>query len=408
MSHLKILICRDSKGKIRVANLSLNHYPKVDGEYYTINGETGLYKGKLVPRPEIYIGAGKVKRTLKEQAELEFNSIIKKYKDKGYKDIEDLGYKQLGDFDPEAVLPKEKKDQNGVVKPMLAKLIESVPKSTISKVKEWYVSKKVDGLRAELFINQGVLHFGSRGGSFYDYPTAHIRTNPKLIEYFKQHPDLVLDGELYKIEPNGKRLTLQQISGCGRLEEGVVPFRLHYYVYDIVDLGKTFEERYKIIQQVKQDLNLGFEPTRDFSDDEIMIQILPQEKISNNEKLMWELHDKYVTEGWEGAVLRDPTKKYEPGARQMIKLKRRLDGEFLTIGYQLGLRGVEDLVFKMKTDDGKEFLAKPVGSREMKDALFADINNIIGKKATCTYFYLSDDGIPLQPVWKSVRLDKDI
>ena len=92
----------------------------------------------------------------------------------------------------------------------------------------------------------------------------------------------------------------------------------------------------------------------------------------------------------------------------MIKLKRRLDSEFITIGYELGLRGVEDLVFKMKTDNGKEFLAKPVGSREVKDSLFTDINDIIGKKATCTYFYLSDDGVPLQPVWKSVRLDKDI
>lgn len=164
MLFMKTLICRDSKGKIRIANLKLTHHPKMDGEYYTITGETGLYKGKLVSRPGIYIGAGKVKRTIKEQAELEFNAIIKKYKDKGYKDIEDLGYKQLSDFDPDKVLPKEKKDQNGVLKPMLAKLIESVPKSTLSKVKEWYVSRKIDGLRAELFINQGVLHFGSRGG----------------------------------------------------------------------------------------------------------------------------------------------------------------------------------------------------------------------------------------------------
>lgn len=258
-------------------------------------------------------------------------------------------------------------------------------------------------VRAILYIKDDVLHFASRGGSTYDYPTSHLRNNSKLIEYFKQHPDLQLDGELYVF---GK--TLQQLSGCVRLEDGELPFKLHYYVYDIVDIGKTFEERYKVIQKLKEDLNLGFDPNRNFKDDEIMIQILPQEKIPNNEKLMWKLHNKYVSEGWEGAVLRDPTKKYEPGARQMIKLKRRKSQEFNTIGYKLGLRGVEDLVFKMKTDDDKEFLAKPVGSKEDKEALFADINNIIGKKATCTYFYLSDDGIPLQPVWEAVRLDKDI
>lgn len=82
----------------------------------------------------------------------------------------------------------------------------------------------------------------------------------------------------------------------------------------------------------------------------------------------------------------------------MIKLKSRLDSEFKTVGYELGLRGVEDLVFKMQTSDGKEFKAKPVGSRELKQEMFNNINDIIGKMATCTYFYLSDDGIPLQPV----------
>ena len=76
-----------------------------------------------------------------------------------------------------------------------------------------------------------------------------------MIEYFIQHPDLVLDGELYLIR-NNKRLTLQQISGCGRLEDGPVPYLLHYYVYDIVDIGKTFEERYKVIQKFKEDLKV--------------------------------------------------------------------------------------------------------------------------------------------------------
>lgn len=258
-------------------------------------------------------------------------------------------------------------------------------------------------LRTLLFYKDGEIHTSSRGGGNYDYAFSHIRNNQKLIDYFKLHPDLVLDGEAFQ---TGR--SLQQISGCMRLEDGELPFKLQYYVYDIVDLNKTFRERYEIIQQLKNDLNLGFDPNKSFKDDELMIQILPQVEIKNDKTEIWKLHDQYVSEGWEGAVLRDPDSLYKPGSRSMIKCKRRADSEFITVGYELGLRGVEDLVFKMKTDDGKEFLAKPVGSREVKDSLFADINNIIGKKATCTYFYLSDDGVPLQPVWKSVRLDKDI
>ena len=140
-----------------------------------------------------------------------------------------------------------------------------------------------------------------------------------------------------------------------------------------------------------------------------MVQMLPQIKIPNDEKIMWKLHDQYVSEGWEGAVLRDPNKKYNPGARDMIKLKSRLDSEFKTIGIELGLRGIEDMVFVMETADGKQFKAKPMGSREVKNDLYANFESQIkGRPATCTYFYLSDDGVPLQPVWKAVRLEKDI
>ena len=202
-----------------------------------------------------------------------------------------------------------------------------------------------------------------------------------------------MDGEIFVF---GK--SLQALNSCVRLEDGEIPFKVQYYVYDIVDINKTFEERYKIIQSIKDELQLGFDPNKEFKDDELMIQILPQEKIPNDDKIMWSLHNKYVSEGWEGAVLRNPNKKYNPGARDMIKLKSRLDSEFKTIGYELGMRGVEDLVFKMETSDGKVFKAKPVGSREIKQDMFNHINDIIGQMATCTYFYLSDTGIPLQPV----------
>lgn len=389
------LIARDSKGKIRQVNIKSEWNEQF--QIYIIHRESGLRGGKFTVHPNIEIKKGKVKRTITEQMELEYKSNIKSYLDKGYVFYND----PIQDID--TLLPTTKQDQNGAAKPMLAKLIQSVPKSTLAKVKEWYISKKIDGIRTELYFDSGVIKTASRGGGNYDYAFSHICNNPKLIEYFKLHPTLVLDGEGFVF---GK--TLQQISGCARLESGVLPFKLQYYVYDVVDTNLNFYERYKIIQAFKEELSLGFDPNKDFKDDELMIQILPQTLIPNDEKIMWNLHNKFVSEGWEGAVLRDPTKKYNPGARDMIKLKSRLDSEFKTIGYELGLRGVEDLVFKMQTSDGKEFKAKPVGSRELKQEMFNNINGIIGKMATCTYFYLSDDGIPLQPVWKSVRDKTDM
>ena len=389
-----ILLTRDSKGKIRQINISCNK----SGSVYEISRKSGIVGGKFVDHPKIIIDKGKVKRTLEQQAELEYNSNIKSYLDKGYK---------LFDSIPDNIedaIPKTKQDQQGVVKPMLAKLIQSVSKSALSRVTYWYISKKVDGVRNLFYWDGKQIQSASRGGGNYNYATTHIRTNPKFIEFFKQHPNIQIDGELFIF---GK--SLQNLSGCARLEDGPLPFKLQYYIYDIVDTEKTFEERYKILQEIQKELNLGFDPEKTFGDDELMVQMLPQIKIPNDEKIMWKLHDQYVSEGWEGAVLRDPNKKYNPGARDMIKLKSRLDSEFKTIGIELGLRGIEDMVFVMETADGKQFKAKPMGSREVKNDLYANFENQIkGRPATCTYFYLSDDGVPLQPVWKAVRLEKDI
>lgn len=89
-----------------------------------IERETGQFQGKLTQQPIIEIKKGKVKRTVEEQATLEFNSHVKKYKDKGYKSISEFGYTKIEDFDPEKVFPKQVTDQSGVVKPMLCSVYD--------------------------------------------------------------------------------------------------------------------------------------------------------------------------------------------------------------------------------------------------------------------------------------------
>ena len=86
----------------------------------------------------------------------------------------------------------------------------------------------------------------------------------------------------------------------------------------------------------------------------------------------------------------------------MIKVKMYQDSEFLVTGISEGLRD-EDLCFTCVTEDGKEFKAKPMGSRELKQAYRNNLDQIIGKMATVKFFYYSDDGTPLQPVLKCIR-----
>lgn len=129
-----ILVTRDSKGKIRQIIISCAK----SGSAYEITRKSGICGGKFVAHPKIIIDKGKVKRTIEQQAELEYNSNVKSYLDKGYKNINTLGFTELPDLETlNKALGETKQDQNGSVKPMLAKLIQSVSKSSLSKVKEW-------------------------------------------------------------------------------------------------------------------------------------------------------------------------------------------------------------------------------------------------------------------------------
>ena len=91
---------------------------------YIIHRESGLLDGKKVIAPEVEITKGKVKRTIEEQTLLEFNSNYKKYLDKGYKDIKDIGIENLTVESAQEALGETLTDTNGALKPMLCKLLD--------------------------------------------------------------------------------------------------------------------------------------------------------------------------------------------------------------------------------------------------------------------------------------------
>lgn len=397
---MDILVTKDNKGKTRVVEIS---YEWDDAQYgFVIRRKTYQYGGKVTVQPEIWIYKGKVKRTVSEQARLEYNSHLKKYTDKGYKLLPSsikINNAVAVEAFVEEHLGNGVTDSNGFKKHMLAKQADKVATSVFDKIKYWYGSRKIDGVRCSFYWKDGEVRTASRGGGDYDASTSFMRHNPKLIQFFEEHPDIVLDGELYK---HGK--SLQQISGAARLEKDTAGMDwLEYYIYDVMDSTKTFEERLDILHDITDELNLGFNPEREWDDGELKFQIVPQETVVGWANIQ-KLHDKYVGEGFEGIVIRDPSKVYNFGGRTnaMIKVKMYKDAEFEIVGYEDGLRP-EDMVFVCKTKEGKEFEAKPMGPRELKWEYLDRMDEIIGKMATVKYFYLSDEGCPLQPVLKCIR-----
>lgn len=122
------------------------------------------------------------------------------------------------------------------------------------------------------------------------------------------------------------------------------------------------------------------------------------------------LHQQAITEGYEGLVLRDPTQPYKCGSRdRMFKVKEFTDDEFEILGIVDGLRD-EDLCFLLKTKEGNQFKAKPIGDRALKDWYRNNINSLIGKMGTVKFFgYTSTEyPVPNLPVFLSVRDKKDI
>ena len=377
------LVARNARDKVQQIRAKLMQ----EGNIFVIQRITGQYLGKQTEQPELIIDKGKAKRSTLEQAELQFNSIINKYLDKGYKKISDLTktpFEDISESEMNNLVPSIKTDSNGFLKPMLAKDSNKCQTSVLNK--RLLCSTKLNGVRCLMQFSEGEIHAISRGGKEYNVPTTLIRE--ALEDFFKEYPSVILDGELYN---HGHHL--QELSGIARLKEWEDRCNiLEYWIYDIADSTKTFEERLEFLMLLKDKLK-GISK----------IKVIDHIE-TNSFKEIQDLHNKWVNEGYEGLVARKPNSTYQFGKRgsDMIKVKEYMEQEFEIIDYKDGLRD-EDFCFILQTEDGKPFAAKPIGNRELKDRYLRDIDEIIGKQGTVKFFEWSKEGVPQQPIFQVVR-----
>ena len=398
------LISRDTKEKIRIAivNYELINPKDKQNRYFVIHRESGQYKGKRTQQPDKTVERGKATRNLWEQVMLEAKHLVKEKLDKGYREIE-KDPDEYSESELNEILGGIITGQDGVPKPMLAKQVDKVTNNKIFD-KSWYASRKIDGLRSLIYMgSDGELHTASRGAMNYDAAMYEILSNKTLIEIFKENPGLIMDGECYH-----HGYTLQKLNSIARTQKTAVDYEvLQFYWYDIVDVNSTFDERWAFMNDIKDQYELSFDPNKDFKDGELRIQFVPQVLISGYNNMI-NLHNDYVEEGWEGLVIRDPDKVYRPNGRtnDMIKIKVYKSEDFLVTGYELGLRGSEDMVFICQTKEGKEFKAKPLGDRLQKEEYVNNFESLYKNHiGECKFFYYSDDNVPLQPAFKAFRDD---
>lgn len=393
------LLSKASNNKFRFSVVETDEEWHEPEHGYIIQRSYGQVGGKTTLSPTVIVSKTTQKRTWREQLELKYNSLVKGFKDKGYIETEkhpnEYTEEELNDLFGDVIT-----NQYGVIKPMKAKQESQLTNRKILN-NTWYASRKIDGVRALFYWDGKEIRTASRGGENYDVATTHLRDNNVLIDFFKEYPTIILDGELYRHSK-----TLQQISGAARMEKNAYDCDwLQYWIYDCYDTAnpeKIFEERLDFLEK-----SLNFFKDFEHLEEDDYFCLLEQEEVSGEDNI-WKLHDQYVAEGFEGCVIRDPNKPYKPNGRTniMLKFKNYKSEDFLVVGYELGLRGSEDMVFICQLDDSRTFKAMPVGDRATKEEYVENFEEKYkGHKVECTFFNYSDDKIPTQPKARIFRFD---
>jgi len=272
-----------------------------------------------------------------------------------------------------------------MIKPMLAYKVDKKPVDWSEKV---FIQPKLDGVRC-IFTKDGA--YSRTGKEFKNL--AHIKYD--LTDYFRKHPNSVLDGELYN---HALKNDFEKIISLVRKQKPTdqdardAKHLVQYHVYDTIAEGPDYESRFNWLRT-----NLPIAAS--------MTLIKNTVVDSYDEAKM--LHNVHLAQGYEGSMLRLNKPYEQKRSYNLQKFKDFSDTEATIIGYEAGKGKFTGLIgkFFMQDDDGNEF-GCPIG----KGYNFADRKNIldnvhdyIGQRATFTYFQRTQAGSYRHPLFKTLR-----
>jgi DNA ligase-1 len=190
-----------------------------------------------------------------------------------------------------------------------------------------------------------------------------------------------LHGELYV-----HGWSLQRISSyTKKLKEDYD--KLQLWVYDIADRHYFFKDRWtKFEKGMKQ-----FDST-------CPIKVVPTEICHDYTDAKY-FHDKWVAEGYEGAMLKNFRGQYvfQFRSNDLEKVKQYKHEEFEIVGGVEWDKKPGHIKYVCVTEDGVEFEVVPRGTMEDRQEMWKNLDNDIGKMMTVRFAEWSDDGRPLQP-----------
>jgi len=287
----------------------------------------------------------------------------------------------------------------GGMPPMLAQTYQDVKPKKLKW--PYHGQRKLNGVRCLVEINDGVVKLWSRKRMEL-LGVPHIQAAyEKAFAGVQGH--FITDGELYV-----HGWSLQKISGfCRKKEPKEGYLELKHYVYDlpVFSLMGGVERVWHLREAGIRSLFLG--PLAGVPET-VMVETID---VKNHEEAVV-LIKQFLSEGYEGLILRDPNMPYEPDSRSSGLLKYKLwqDAEFPIVSVKEGRGKFEGLaVFTCRTVEGRDPKA-PVffdvcapGSFEEREAHLKNASNLIGKMVTVKFFEYTDDGSLEFPVGLAVR-----
>ena len=279
-------------------------------------------------------------------------------------------------------------------KPMLAYPVSDKP---IDYSKPVFIQPKLDGVRCVIqYESQNQLEW---------FVVAYSRTGKEwknidhileeLKPFFQEHPNVVLDGELYN---HDLRNDFEKIISLVRKTKPTDEDRLEaskltqFHCYDIIDEMMEFDQR------------------NDFIRDKVPTSYCIKPVVTHwvESEIEAKVRHKYnLSKGYEGSIVRT-NDVYKCGRSWSLrKFKDFSDAEARIIGWVEGKGKRKGTLgkFILRDDDGNEFGCPPGKGYNYKDMtnLLHRAPYYVGSRATFTYFERTKAGSYRHPLFKSIR-----
>jgi len=274
-------------------------------------------------------------------------------------------------------------------KPMLAHKFDE---SRVDWSQPVYIQAKLDGVRC-LFTKNGAY---SRTGKHFKN-LAHIEL--ALIPFFKQNPDVILDGELYN---HKLKNDFEKIISLVRKQKPTADDRLdaqhlvQFHVYDYFDGVKYDSYKTRMQQLVTSGI---------YTPDHTVMYV--PAKLVDSYNYARDIHAEFLDQGYEGSIIRLDGLYKHGRSYDLMKFKDFSDTEATIIGYEAGKGKRQGTLgkFIMLDDEGIQFGCPPGKGYSYKDlaAMLDNVHDYIGQRATFTYFQKTNAGSYRHPLFKCIR-----